>query len=687
MAKQKPKPDASHVKAHNVEPSLRMFANCSQDVNEARAQFRGNLAVSKKKPKVARGFRATNLSEMPAFTNDLKKQKKFGQSSDDILVNVFVELTDSNYPKIEGEFKRNRNLASVQLPLTKVGELARRKNRKDEPAILSVEMSRTLKFPEYRVVNNYGNGKDYKNILRSYQVSSRSKEKVLIGIIDVGGFDFSHPEFLDKNGNTRFLEIWDQGGEFRAPKGDAAPPKDYPYGTKLTQKRMNTAVKVSKKLGIPPYMIEKQSQVSVGSHGTHVASIAAGNNGVCPDADIVAVLISLSEEDLDRRKSFYDSSRLIHAVDYLLDYAKDKQLPISINISLGTNGHAHDGTDIVSRWIDAELSVPGRCITIAAGNSGQESPGASGDLGFTMGRIHTSGKIEATGLEEDILWNVVGNKVSDVSENELEVWYEPQDRFSVMLKPPGLPWIGPVKPNEFIENEQISDGSFISIYNDLYHPSNGLNYASIFLSPNLKGKIIPIRAGEWTVRLIGTEIRNGEYHAWIERDDPRPLGPIGDREAWNFPSFFSLKSNVDNTSISSLACARSVISVGNLDHEREIVNESSSQGPTRDKRLKPEVIAPGSNITAAKGFSSADDLWISMTGTSMAAPIVCGVAANMLRAEKTLTAAQISGIMVRTSKPLPSLSYSWRNDCGFGVLDARKCLEETMIINKKSELK
>ena len=27
---------------------------------------------------------------------------------------------------------------------------------------------------------------------------------VIIGIIDVGGFDFAHPDFLDGNGKTRF---------------------------------------------------------------------------------------------------------------------------------------------------------------------------------------------------------------------------------------------------------------------------------------------------------------------------------------------------------------------------------------------------------------------------------------------------------------------------------------------------
>ena len=44
---------------------------------------------------------------------------------------------------------------------------------------------------------------------------------------------------------------------------------------------------------------------------------------------------------------------LAHAVDYLLAVAEDEGLPISINISLGTNGHAHDDSSPVSRWIDA----------------------------------------------------------------------------------------------------------------------------------------------------------------------------------------------------------------------------------------------------------------------------------------------------------------------------------------------
>lgn len=362
------------------------------------------------------------------------------------------------------------------------------------------------------------------------------------------------------------------------------------------------------------------------------------------------------------------------------------KMPISINISLGTNGHAHDGSDATSRWINSELSLPGRCVCVAAGNSGQEKSLAENDYGYTMGRIHTSGRIEASGLSKDIFWTVVGNGFKDWSENELEIWYAPQDRLTVSVKPPGMDWIGPVGPNEYVENQQIKDLTFISIYNDLYHFSNGSNYIGIYLSPNFKTPKLPIASGKWQVRITGKEIRNGEFDGWVERDDPRPLGATGNREDWNFPSFFAEESNVDSSSISSLACANYVIAVGNCNAEKEKIHISSSQGPTRDKRKKPEVIAPGTDIIAAKGFSSPGDEWISMTGTSMASPYACGIAAWMLSLNKNLSASQIQGIIIRTSTPLPGSDYHWKDDCGFGLINPVECLAEAKNILTKKDL-
>ena len=59
-----------------------------------------------------------------------------------------------------------------------------------------------------------------------------------------------------------------------------------------------------------------------------------------------------------------------------------------------------------------------------------------------------------------------------------------------------------------------------------------------------------------------------------------------------------------------------------------------------------------------------------MTGTSMASPYVAGVAGLMLSLNPQLTAAQIGGIIQRTSRPLPGVGYDWQTVRGFGVIDA-----------------
>ena len=110
-------------------------------------------------------------------------------------------------------------------------------------------------------------------------------------------------------------------------------------------------------------------------------------------------------------------------------------------------------------------------------------------------------------------------------------------------------------------------------------------------------------AGTWIVRLHAREVRDGRYHAWIERDDPQPLGRIGEREAWSFPSFFTERTLVDDTTVSSLGCGNRVITVANLDAVRNRISISSSQGPTRDGRQKPDIAAPGTDIVAANGFA------------------------------------------------------------------------------------
>ena len=669
MAAKKNKTESEQRKIH---PKIRMIARGSTEVNSVRAEYSAAVCVRKARKAPPEPAHAVTLSRREA------KRGNLSRVSSDVLVNVFVHTTNGKKVRLPDRSCRETctrgTLRTMTLPLSKIKQLAA------EPNVSHIELGEALAAPTPLISPEHVAAPDPR--LRDIDGTKHDYgESVLIGIIDVQGFDFSHPDFLDANGKTRWISIWDQGAE----GGKAPAPFD--YGHELLEKDLDRALTDAVKLKVPAWRLEPQSQMVPGSHGTHVASIAAGNRGICRRAKIAGVLIALAAGDADRRRSFYDSTRIAHAVDYLVELAKKEKLSLSINISLGTNGHAHDASDAISRWIDYALTTPGRAISVAAGNAGQEQPAFQGDLGYVMGRIHTSGRIASAGLYNDIDWIVVGDGRSDVSENELELWYSAQDRFEVFLRPPGQGWIGPVRPGEYVQNRQLPDGTLISIYNEVYHPANGANYIALYLSPFMSEKgVIGIAPGEWIVRIRGAEVRDGRYHGWIERDDPRPVGRIGTREAWRFPSFFSERSNVDDSSVSSLACGVRVLSTANLDFVRERIHITSSQGPTRDGRFKPDVAAPGTEIVAANGFASPDDPWVAMTGTSMASPYVCGVAGLMLGIKPDLTAAQIEGIVQRTSRPLPGASYAWINDAGFGRIDPGECLKEANRVNDRKEL-
>ncbi len=666
-----------------LHPKLRMVANGSTRVNAFRAEHAAAVVVS---PAVAASVpTARGDDAVPAGARRARPpRRRLREVARDTYVSCFIQfvpqeqgLTADVPPELGAVSAAKADLATAVLPLDRALAL------RDSDELAAIELGQPLQTPDPLVSPRR---------VRAPSVAERRfgdprrhhfGEEVLIGLVDVGGFDFAHPDFV-VDGKTRFVAIWDQAGTTR-PTPAANGRISFDYGAEILGEHLNRAIRKAPSEGLPPQVLEPQSEMTVGSHGTHVASIAAGDRGVCRRAKIAAVLIAIPEDELERRGSFYDSTRLAHAVDYLLAVADDEGLPISINVSLGTNGHAHDDSSPVARWIDASLTRRGRCVSVAAGNAGQEMPESPEDFGYVFGRVHSSGTIAARELTAEVEWNVAGNGIADLSENELEIWYSPADRLSVQVKPPDGGWSEAVQPGEFVENRQLPDGSMLSIYSELYHPANGANLIAVYLSPYLEEPQVGVQAGQWLIRLIGEEVRDGRYDCWIERDDPRRVGRLGRKESWWFPSYFSERSFVDRSTISTLACGPRIVAVANLDGRRRIINKTSSQGPTRDGREKPDVAAPGTDIVAAKGFAD-DDLWVSMSGTSMASPHVAGIAGLMLAVNPKLTAAQIGGILRRTARPLPGSDFRWRDDAGVGEIDPARCLEEAATVDVNRDI-
>ena len=685
MARRAPKAGVGPAVAR-VAPMLDIIRGGSTDVNVCRSAQSGSVA--------RRGGRATPLpvrllsrDEITAIVGARSGEKK----PPDVDVSLFVELSEDLDPDARraarrriGAISRNArwklNTGAIEVRGTRLEELQQVRG------ISYIEPGQTLRAPEPDVGSAV---RAPDPALRRIAAQARRHgygRDVLVGIIDVGGFDFAHEDFL-ADGGTRWVAIWDQGGTSRpAPAArDQQRFASLDYGSEILKEHMDRAIAAAPARNMAAASLEPQSMMVVGSHGTHVASIAAGNRGVARKAHLAGVLVALRPEDMLASSSFYDSTRIAHAVDYLTCLAAKLggaagPLPVSINISLGTNGHAHDTSSAMARWIDNALATPGRCVTVAAGNAGQVEPSSPADRRPLTGRIHAGGSIAATGLRQDLGWLVAGGQVADISENEMEIWYGPQDRISVEIRPPGGAWIGPYAPGEHLRNELLTNGTVLSVHNETYHPANGANRISIVLSPffgPVRGgvrQIGPIAGGEWQVRLTGTVIRDGRYDAWIERDDARRVaGPDG--RSWRYPSFFSPGSYTDDRMISSLACAERILAVANIDSARNMAHVTSSRGPTREGRFKPDVGADGTDIVAARALDRTQP-WVEMTGTSMAAPYVCGVAALMLAIAPDLTSAQIQGIVRSTSRPLAGHDFTWRNDTGFGVIDAAACVEE-----------
>ncbi|MEW5760935.1 MAG: S8 family serine peptidase, partial [Candidatus Thermoplasmatota archaeon] len=120
-------------------------------------------------------------------------------------------------------------------------------------------------------------------------------------------------------------------------------------------------------------------------------------------------------------------------------------------------------------------------------------------------------------------------------------------------------------------------------------------------------------------------------------------------------------NNGPNVGISSPASADSAIAVGATDdidtiyRNDDYIASYSSVGPREDDKdfdtedeLKPDIVAPGTNIFAPLAGTPAG--YISLSGTSMATPHVSGLVALMLEAYKNLTSTSIKKILHRISE-------------------------------------
>jgi subtilisin family serine protease len=139
-------------------------------------------------------------------------------------------------------------------------------------------------------------------------------------------------------------------------------------------------------------------------------------------------------------------------------------------------------------------------------------------------------------------------------------------------------------------------------------------------------------------------VKQGDFHAWIERDETgqarflkpeeireQPVNPKKILKESEESSFYKID---DRHTLSSIACGEKTIVVGsyNARLSKTPLAPTSSSGPSLNTKAKnkPDLSAPGEFILAAHSRTLV--MRNRASGTSLSAPVVTGIVASMLSA-------------------------------------------------------
>ena len=124
-------------------------------------------------------------------------------------------------------------------------------------------------------------------------------------------------------------------------------------------------------------MIVFQNKILFG-HGTFLASVTCGSGSgeiqsVAPEAEIIAVKLKRAREYYYERllipeeiETVYQTTDLMLGIEYIIEKARELNMPVSICIGVGTNHGGHDGFTEIERYISTVSNMTGVCISTAA---------------------------------------------------------------------------------------------------------------------------------------------------------------------------------------------------------------------------------------------------------------------------------------------------------------------------------
>ncbi|MFG3557090.1 S8 family peptidase [Micromonospora sp. NPDC047557] len=159
-------------------------------------------------------------------------------------------------------------------------------------------------------------------------------------------------------------------------------------------------------------------------------------------------------------------------------------------------------------------------------------------------------------------------------------------------------------------------------------------------------------------------------------DGSDPLSLAVDRLSTSTGVLFVIAAGNNGAQISSPGSAASALTVGAVDRDDKLA-DFSSRGPlVNNHAAKPELVAPGVDIVAARAAGTnlqdpIDRYYEGLSGTSMATPHVAGAAALLAQRHPDWTGAKLKAALVGAADPLSGVdAYA----VGAGRLNAARAL-------------
>lgn len=463
-------------------------------------------------------------------------------------------------------------------------------------------------------------------------------EGVLAAVID-SGIDWKNTDFRNPDGSTRIFKLWDQTV---APESSGyAPPEGYVVGTEYNRDVINLALS-----GDEAALRSMNLSRDYSGHGTFVTGIAAGNGqgmagsfrGVAFESELIIVKLGDSEQ-----RQFPRTTRLMEAVNYCIMEAQKAGKPVVINLSFGNNQGSHDGTDLLSTYLNAASDVWKNVIVCGSGNEAGNG-------------IHASGMLSGRKVESVEL--AVGEYESGFN---LQLWKNYSDEYGVELIAPSGERSGNLRT--YGADRVSLDNTQVYVYYG--QPTPYSRYQQLYFEfVPAGGYVTP---GVWRIVLTPVRIVDGRYDLWLQES-----ATLNEDTRFFSPS--------EETTLTVPSAAGKVITVGAYNSRTDAYADFSGRGYTRiNDNIKPDIVAPGVNIvsTAVNGG------YMVRSGTSMAVPFVSGSAALLMqwgivkRNDPYLYGEKVKAYLIRTARhlpgePVPSKRTGWgalclRNVFGTGV--------------------